>query len=83
MGLVSGGVAEGEAPGGPILYCCPDDLERGYHGNISAATSVRCLGGSVCERRQSPLTPEQREIAEGKRLEIIARAPSLPGEREY
>lgn len=28
MEPVSGGVRGGLAPGGPILYCCPDDLER-------------------------------------------------------
>lgn len=33
---------------------------------------ARCLGGSAFVWRQSPLTSEQREIAKGKRLEIIA-----------
>lgn len=29
MGLVSGGVRGGSVPWGLILYCWPDDLERG------------------------------------------------------
>lgn len=33
---------------------------------------ARCLGCSGFVRRRSPLTSEQREIAAGKRLEIIA-----------
>lgn len=39
----------------------------------------RCLGGSAFVWRQSPLTSEQREMAKGKRLEIIAERLQCPG----
>lgn len=71
MEPVSGGVRGGSAPGGPILYCCPDDLERVPWKHFYLGFT-RCPGGALPVWWQSPFTPEKKEITEGKRLEIIA-----------
>lgn len=68
MGLVSEAVQPQESS---FYIVVPVTLSRVPWKHFSLDFS-RCLGGSAFVWRQSPLTSEQREIAKGKRLEIIA-----------